>query len=81
MSELNGIKQPKRDINYKVSLNEEQKLAKKGIASDDQLRKLAAYRKEAENNLKVQKELKRVMDTAPDSLARMKAELIKLKAA
>ena len=35
MSELNGIKQPKRDINYKVSLNEEQKLAKKGIFEKD----------------------------------------------
>ena len=67
--------------NLNEEMRELEKLAKKGIASDDQLRKLAAYRKEAENNLKVQKELKRVMDTAPDSLARMKAELIKLKAA
>lgn len=50
-----------------------------GLASNDQLQQLAAYSKEINNHKDSIKELNRVMDSAPDSLNRMRAELIRAK--
>lgn len=51
-----------------------------GIASTEQLQQLAAYSKELENNKNQTSNLKKVIDTASDSLDRMKAALIEMKA-
>ena len=50
-----------------------------GFASNEQLRQLAALSKEMTNNKDRTTELKKVIDSAPDSLNRMRAELIRLK--
>ena len=68
--QLRNLKKEKQDL---------EKLASKGFASREQVAQLAAYRKEIEDNTKRQQELKKVIDSAPDSLNRMRAELIRLK--
>lgn len=52
-----------------------------GLASNQQLQQLAAYSKEINNHKDSVKELNRVMDSAPDSLKRMRAELDRAKEA
>jgi len=49
------------------------------IASNEEKLKLAAYTKEIETQTSRQRELKKVIDSAPDSLSRMRVELSKLK--
>lgn len=51
------------------------------FASTDERLKIAAINKEIEAQTNRQKELKKVIDSAPDSLSRMRAELIRLKEA
>lgn len=65
--------------NLKKEKQELERLARTGFASGEQVRQLAAYSKEIDSHTKLQKELKKVVDSAPDSLNRMRAELIKLK--
>jgi len=66
--------------NIKKEITELEKVARKGIASNEQIRQLAAYNKELGNMQARQKDLTKVANTAKDSLTRMRAELIKLKA-
>jgi len=49
------------------------------FVSNEEKLKIAAYTKEIETQTNRQRELKKVIDSAPDSLQRMRAELIKLK--
>lgn len=65
--------------NLKKEQKELYELAKNGFASKEQISQLAAYNKEIDNQTARQKELKKVMDSAPDSLNRMRQELINLK--
>jgi hypothetical protein len=66
--------------NIKKEITELEKSARKGIASNEQIRQLAAYNKELGNMQTRQKDLTKVANTAKDSLTRMRAELIRLKA-
>ena len=65
--------------NLNKEINEFEKLARKGIASKEQIAQLASLRKELDENTRSQQYLKKVIDSAPDSLNRMRADLIKLK--
>lgn len=65
--------------NLRKEKQELDKLAKKGFLSNEQKSALAAYNKEIEKAAIKHKELKKVVDTADDSLERMRAELIRLK--
>jgi hypothetical protein len=68
-----------------VNLTKEYKELQKAVnapghfASQDELRQLAAYSKAIGENKDRTKELTRVIDSAPDSLNRMRQNLIKLK--
>ena len=65
--------------NIKKEKQELDKLARQGFASQEQLRQLAAYNSEIKKQETNLKQLKAVVDTADDSLARMRQELIRLK--
>jgi hypothetical protein len=64
--------------NIKKEKQELLKLSSKGFASKEQQQQLAAYNKEIARQEAALKTLKRVVDTASDSLARKKAVLIEL---
>ena len=66
--------------NLKKEITELEKAAKKGIASDEQLRQLAALRKEYDSQIAVQKNLKKEIDNVDGSVNKMRADLSKLKA-
>ena len=57
-----------------------QKLAGKGIASTEDIQKLAAYNAEIKKQENALKDLKKIVDSSGDSLTRMRNELINLKA-
>jgi len=65
--------------NIKKERDELMKQARKGFTSKEQAQQLAAYNKQIDKMTQSQKELKKIVDSAPDSLSRMRAELIKLK--
>lgn len=65
--------------NIKKEKQELERLAKRGFASGEQIRQLAAYNAEIKKQETNLKQLKNVVDTADGSLARMRQELIRLK--
>lgn len=65
--------------NIKKERDELMKQAREGFASKKELQQLAAYNTQINKMEQSHKKLKQVVDSAPDSLSRMRAELIKLK--